>query len=384
MTRHDTTKGPSMPRTIRIGLVGLGFGAEFIPIYQAHPDAELVAVCQRSPDQLAAIADHFGVEKRFTSYEEMLADPDIDAIHINTPIGSHADQAVAALDAGKHVACTVPMAVTLEDCARVVEAQERSGKHYMMMETAVYTREFLYAQDLVKSGRLGRIQFLRGAHMQEMAGWPDYWRELPPMHYATHAVAPLLALAGAEAESVRCVGSGAVRRDDGSGGPPFAVQSAVFTMRDSDLAMEVTRSLYDVAREYVESFDVYGSLMSYEWQQLEREHPVVFTGEDGERVSVPDYADRLPEEIRSFTEHGVYDADSNQHLSFTQGSGHGGSHPHLAHEFLSAILEDRAPFPDARTAANWTSAGICAHESAVSGREVALPAYGRREAEANV
>ncbi|GAA2238412.1 Gfo/Idh/MocA family oxidoreductase [Herbiconiux moechotypicola] len=364
-----------MTRAVRIGIVGLGFGAEFIPIYQAHPGAELVAVCQRSAAQLERVADHFGVHARYTSFEEMLEDPDIDAVHINTPIGFHADQAVAALDAGKHVACTVPMAVSLEDCARVVGAQQRSGKHYMMMETAVYTREFFYAQELVSSGKLGRIQFLRGAHMQEMAGWPDYWRELPPMHYATHAIAPLLALAEAEAESVRCIGSGMVRRDDGSGGPPFAVQSALFALRDSDLAMEVTRSLYDVAREYVESFDVYGSLMSYEWQQLEREAPVVFRGEEGERVSIPDYADRLPDEIRAFTTRGVYDTAENQHLSFTQGSGHGGSHPHLAHEFVSAILEDRAPFPDAFTAANWTAAGIAAHHSAVSDLEVAVPNF---------
>lgn len=365
-----------MTRKVRIGIVGLGFGAEFIPIYQAHPDAELVAVCQRSREQLDAVAEHFGVPSRYASYEEMIADPEIDAIHINTPIDSHADLSVAALEAGKHVACTVPMAVTLEDCRRVVEAQERSGAKYMMMETAVYTREFLYARDLLESGELGRIQFLRGAHMQEMAGWPDYWRELPPMHYATHAVAPLLALAGAEAATVRCVGSGLVDRTDGSGGPPFAVESAVFTLRDSDLGMEVTRSLYDVAREYVESFDVYGSLRSYEWQQLEREHPVVFTGERGERVEVPDYADRLPESIRTYTQHGVYDAEENRHLSFTQGSGHGGSHPHLAHEFVRAIVEDREPFPNARTAANWTSAGICAHESATTGREVELPVFG--------
>ena len=373
-----------MTRKIRIGIVGLGFGAEFIPIYQAYPDAELVAVSQRSHDQLNRVADHFGVERRYSDYEEMLQDPDIDAIHVNTPIGFHADQSVAALDAGKHVACTVPMAVSLEDCDRVVDAQRRSGKHYMMMETAVYTREFLYAQELVRSGRLGRIQFLRGAHMQEMAGWPDYWRELPPMHYATHAVAPLLALAGAQADRVTCVGSGSVRRDDGSGGPPFAVQSALFSLRDSDLAMEVTRSLYDVAREYVESFDVYGSETSYEWQQLEREDPVVFTGERGERVTVPDYAHLLPEEIRAFTTRGVYDAEENHHLSFTQGSGHGGSHPHLAHEFLSAILEDRPPVPDAVTAANWTAAGICAHESAMTGREVALPVHERKAVDSHV
>ncbi|GAA1894613.1 Gfo/Idh/MocA family protein [Asanoa iriomotensis] len=367
-----------MTRKVRIGIVGLGFGAEFIPIYQAHPHAELVAVCQRTEGSLHQIADHFGIPGRHTSIESMLADPDIDAIHINTPIAAHADHSIAALEAGKHVACTVPMATSLADCARIVQAQQDSGKSYMMMETAVYTREFLYAKDLRDSGALGPIQFLRGAHMQEMAGWPDYWLDLPPMHYATHAVAPLLALAEREAGSVRCLGSGRVRHAADRGGPPFAVETALFRLRDSDLAMEVTRSLFDVAREYVESFDVYGERMSYEWQQIEREQPVVFTGEDGKRVEMPDYADRLPEPIREYTTRGVYDATMNTHLSFKQGGGHGGSHPHLAHEFVSAIIEGRAPFPDASAAANWTSAGICAHESAMrGGDEIALPEFGR-------
>ncbi|GAB1823831.1 Gfo/Idh/MocA family protein [Herbidospora sp. RD11066] len=365
-----------MTDKVRVALAGLGFGAEFIPIYQAHPNAELVAVCQRSEGPLNELADHFGIEGRHTDYDEMLADPTIDAVHINTPIQAHAEQSIKALNAGKHVACTVPMAISLDDCARVVAAQEASGRAYMMMETAVYTREFLLARQMFDSGELGRIQFLRGAHMQEMAGWPAYWETMAPMHYATHAVAPLLALAGAEAASVRCVGSGRVGGRDPEAGLHFAAESAVFTLRDSDVAMEVTRSLYDVAREYVESFDVYGSLKSYEWQQLERERPVVFTGEDGQRVEVPDFAHLLPEEIRPFTTGGVYDADENQHLSFTQGGGHGGSHPHLAHEFLTAILEGRRPFPDVYQAANWTSAGICAHESALRNTEIELPRYG--------
>lgn len=360
---------------VRIGLVGLGFGAEFIPIYQAHPDAELVAVAQRSEADLTAIADHFGIARRYTSLEAMLADPDIDAIHINTPIGAHADNAVASLNAGKHVACTVPMATTINDVKRVVAAQEASGKSYMMMETSVYTREFIYAKRLVDNPAFGRIQFLRGAHMQEMAGWPDYWRQLPPMHYATHAVAPLLALAGREAQSVRAIGSGRVTSNDPSAPPTFAVETAVFTLRESDLAMEVTRSLFDVAREYMESFDVYGEKMSYEWQQLEAERPLVFTGEASQRVDIPDYADLLPVEIREYTTRGVYDAEENQHLSFTQGAGHGGSHPHMAHEFVRSILEDRPPFPDIYASANWTSAGVSAHESAVTGHEVELPKF---------
>src|SRR5690606_35342274 len=128
--------------------------------------------------------------------------------------------------AGKHVACTVPMATSLEDCRRVIEAQQISGKSYMMMETAVYTREFFYAKELRDSGQLGRIQFLRGRHQQEMAGWPGYWEGLPPMHYATHAVAPLLTLANCEAATVNGLGSGSIdERLAERYGSPYAVES---------------------------------------------------------------------------------------------------------------------------------------------------------------
>ncbi len=366
-----------MSQKVKVALAGLGFGSEFIPIYQQHPQAELVAVCQRTEDKLKKTADYFGIAGRYVRYEEMLEDPQIDAIHINTPIPDHAEQSIQALLAGKHVACTVPMATSIEDCHRIVEAQQRSGKKYMMMETAVFTREFFYVKALRDAGQLGKIQFLRGAHQQEMAGWPGYWEGLPPMHYATHAVSPLLALAGTEAQSVVCLGSGTIASSLVSRyGSPFAVESALFQLKHSPVAMEVTRSLFETAREYVESFDVYGDRMSFEWQQQEHEQPVVFVGEKGSRVQIPDYAHLLPEEIRRFTTQGVYDEKSNQHLSFTQGRGHGGSHPHLAHEFITSITEDRPPFPDVYTSANWTAAGLCAHESAMQGGlKVTLPEF---------
>ena len=65
----------SADKKIRIAIVGLGFGAEFIPIYQAHPDANLVAVCQRDPKKLSAIASALGIEKSYSNYDEMLRDP---------------------------------------------------------------------------------------------------------------------------------------------------------------------------------------------------------------------------------------------------------------------------------------------------------------------
>ena len=65
------------------------------------------------------------------------------------------------------------------------------------------------------------------------------------------------------------------------------------------------------------------------------------------RVPVPDFAHLLPAPIQRFTTKGVYDAEDETHLSFTQGGGHGGSHPHLVHAWLSAIKGDRPALPDA-------------------------------------
>ena len=362
---------------VNVAIIGLGFGAEFIPIYQRHPNAELWAICQRNEDHLNEIGDQFGVDRRFTSYEALLREPDLDAVHINTPIAAHAPMSLAALEAGKHTACTVPMATTVEACLRLVEARDRAGKVYMMMETALYTREYLYAKELVDSGKLGKIQFLRGSHQQNMGlpGWPSYWYGFPPMHYATHAVSPLLEISGGWAESVVCFGSGRIKEDYIEHyNAPFAIETALVKLRDSDLACEVTRSLFDTIRQYRESFDVYGTKLSFEWEQLIGEGPVIYSGyEEAERIEAPDYGHRLPEEIASFTQAGVYD-DEHEHTSFIQGGGHGGSHPHLAHEFIQAILENRLSAADARRAANWTMTGICAHTSALQGgQRITIP-----------
>jgi len=372
-------------KKVRVAIIGLGFGAEFIPIYQAHPNAEMYAICRRNKVELERCQKQFGVPKAYTDYDELLKDPNIDAVHINSPIPDHAPQTIKALKAGKHVACTVPMATSKEEIRQIVELQRQTGKVYMMMETVVYSREYLFVKELYDRGVLGRIQFLRGSHQQDMDGWPGYWPGLPPMWYATHCVSPCLAILSdpakgkiAMAESVVCHGSGRIREEYiPKYNSPFAIETATFKIKDHDVVAEVTRSLYDVARQYRESFDVMASNVSFEWQQLDGEEPVLHMRGLPEpqiprRVKVPDYAGRLPEPIRKFTG-AIHDAT---HLSFVQGGGHGGSHPHLAHNFLMAVLGEQPAFPDAPTAANWTLVGICAHESAMKGGErVIIPQY---------
>ena len=137
-----------------------------------------------------------------------------------------------------------------------------------------------------------------------------------------------------------------------------------------------SRLLFETARQYRESFDVYGDKVTFEWQQVEGEEPILHRGEKPERVKVPDFAHLLPEPIQRFTTKGVYSLEEEKHLSFIQGGGHGGSHPHLAHAWLSAIRGDRPALPDAPTSANWTMVGICAHQSAMKGGErVMIPKF---------
>ncbi|MBL7877170.1 MAG: Gfo/Idh/MocA family oxidoreductase, partial [Cyclobacteriaceae bacterium] len=171
-----------MTKKINVAIVGLGFGAEFIPIYKKHPNANLVAICQRNAQKLSEIGDAFGIEKRFTSYDDLIKDPTIEAVHINTPIPDHGIQSIKALKAGKHVACTVPMATTLKECEEIVRLAKEKNLTYMMMETVVYAREFLFMKELYDKGELGKLQFIKASHQQDMDGWPNYWPGLPPMY----------------------------------------------------------------------------------------------------------------------------------------------------------------------------------------------------------
>ncbi len=361
-------------------MIGLGFGAEFIPIYKAYPGADIVALCRRNEDELNKCADEFGIEKRYTRYEDVLADPDIDFVHINSPIPDHAWMSLKALDAGKHVMCTVPMATTIDECQQIVDKVKETGLKYMMAETVVYSREFLFIKQLYENGELGKIQHLAASHPQDMDGWPSYWEEMIPMHYATHVVSPCLGLVNGLAEYVSCFGSGTVRDDIAQkSGNVFALQSAHVKIQNTDLTAHLSRCLYDVARQYRESFDVYGTKKSFEWTLVENEPHVIHTAkkpepEIPEKIAVPDFAHLLPEEIQRFTRpQEIHDAD---HLSCIQGGRHGGSHPHMVHEFISALNEDRDPWPNAVTAANWTCVGICAHESSTKGGEIVrLPEF---------
>ena len=210
------------------------------------------------------------------------------------------------------------MATTIEECEEICKVVDETGLKYMMAETVVYSREFLYIKELYDNGELGKIQYLAASHPQDMDGWPEYWERMIPMHYATHVVSPCLGMVDGLAEYVSCLGT--VRDDIAQeSGNQFAVETCHIKFRIATHLRTFGAFLYDVARQYRESIDVYGTKKSFEWTLVENEPSIVHVAkrpeaEIPEQVKILDYAHLLPEPIQKFTQ-SIEDAD---HLSFVQ------------------------------------------------------------------
>lgn len=374
---------------IDVAVVGARFGAEFVPIYRSHPAVGRVAVVDVDPAVATGVADRYGAHESFDSISALLASDRYDAVHVATPVRFHVEHVVAVLESGRHAACAVPMATSIEGIRRIIAAQESSGRNYMMMETMVFGREFFYARELHVSGQLGPLTYLRGTHIQDLDGFPRYWAGYPPMTYSTHALSPLLALAGARVQRAYGLGSGRLTADRvGDFDNPYPLETALFRLDRDDLVAEVTVAFYQVARRYQEGFSVYGQDRGLEWPQVSNEDGFTLfeleprspdrrgRGASAVTVSTPDRADLLPPELAPFTQRHRYEPGGGR-PAVDLGSGHSGSHPHLVHEFICSIVEGRRPAVDTVTAATWTAPGIAGHESAMrEGEPVDVPDFG--------
>ena len=252
---------------LTVAVVGLGFGAAFLPLYLSHPRVARLVAVDSDPERLAQAAATFGIQETARDIRDVLDDPTVDAVHLLTPVSTHADLTVTALDAGKHVGCAVPLATSLADARRVLEAQARSGRTYMMMETAVFGREHRAIARMLATGDLGEVTHYRGFHIQNLDGFPAYWQGFPPMHYATHALAPILSLLGTTVQRVTGTGSGrlAPHRRIGSYTNDFPIEVALFTMHEPPVVADVTVAFSQTARAYVEGYNVYGTRRGVEW-----------------------------------------------------------------------------------------------------------------------
>ncbi|MGQ9609697.1 MAG: Gfo/Idh/MocA family protein [bacterium] len=203
-----------MDKQLKVGIVGAPRGSGFVRAIQTVTETELAAICDIREDVLNRIADQFGIEKRYTNYEEMV-DSDLDIIIVSTPMPLHTPQAVMALQRGKHVITEVPAATDLEQCWQLVEAVGKSNCKYMMAENYTYMKPNVLVREIARRGVFGDIYFGEGEYIHELKElneitvWRRKWQTgRNGCTYPTHSLGPVLQWFQDRVVSVCCMGSG--------------------------------------------------------------------------------------------------------------------------------------------------------------------------------
>ena len=163
-----------------IGIIGCGKIAQVrhIPEYAEHKDAKLLGFYDINQERAAALAKQYG-GTAYATVEELLANPDIDAVSVCAANFAHAELTIAALNAGKHVLCEKPMAITLAECEAMVEAAKKNGKYLMIGHNQRLAKAHAMARKLIVDGLIGDIVTFRTTFGH---GGPETWSVDPGLN----------------------------------------------------------------------------------------------------------------------------------------------------------------------------------------------------------
>jgi len=144
--------------TIKIGIIGAGSIARFrhLPETAMNPQAEIGAICDIVPHRANEMAKKYDCQP-FTDYRDMIQQPDLDAIIVAATNTTHAEMSIASLMSGKHVMCEKPMATSLEDGAKMMEAAKKAGKKLMIAHNQRLEPAHIKAKEIIQSGKLGKV-----------------------------------------------------------------------------------------------------------------------------------------------------------------------------------------------------------------------------------
>jgi len=392
---------------VSLGIVGAGqFAGQFASLFKAHPDVDRVLVTDLVDGRAAELVEREGLDGVADSFDELLAS-DVDAIALFTQRWTHGPLVVAALNAGKHVYSAVPMAISTDEIAAIIDAVRATGLVYMMGETSQYNPATVFAREKVAEGAFGRVFYAEGDYVHDMdlgfyAAYEysggENWKataSYPPMLYPTHSIGGVLGAIPGHAVSVSCIG---VRDDRGDGvfdrqisqfDNDFSNASALFELDNGGVMRinEMRRVGYpSPIRE--SRFRYFGTEASFEqlatvslWQDKEG---VVDVSEQLEAAASLDHDDpslaHVDPELRQAFVSGyapIHDVSRIPVELRALPNGHEGSHHYLVDDFVRAVVTGTLPPVNAWVAARYTLPGIVAHESALRGGErLPVPDFG--------
>jgi predicted dehydrogenase len=378
-----------------IGVVGAGqFGSQFAHLFNLHPGVSAVHVVDELPERAAEAVDRYGLAGSQASFEALLAS-DVGAVAIFTQRWTHGPLVEQALRAGKHVYSAVPMAISEDEIARIIDAVRDTGLVYMMGETSYYNPATVYARKQLAEGKFGRIFYAEGDYVHDMDlgfyeayqySGGDRWKETasyPPMLYPTHAVGGVLGAVPAHAVSVSCVGvkddrnDGVFDKDVSMFGNDFSNATALFELNDGGVMRTNEMRRVGYPSHIRESrFRFFGTEASFEqlakvtvWQDKRNVHDISEQLETRPSISLddPSLANVAPELRDAFVSGlaPVHDPERLPREFRGAPNGHEGSHHFLVDDFVTAVNNRTLPPVNAWVAARFTLPGIVAHQSAL-------------------
>ena len=389
---------------IRIAIIGCGrFAKNFVPLFKSHPEVESVCVCDLIRERAEEYSAKFDVPV-IDSFEEALADGNINAVAIFTQRFKHGQMVIAALKAGKHVYSAVPCSLSIDEI-REIEAIVRATRlTYSMGETGFYRPAAIFCRKMYKEGRFGSFVYaeaqynhdIRNMEMSFRSSGGERWREyagIPPMFYPTHSTSMILStMPGVYATAVSAQGYVSTQTDIyGTNGQnlysnPFANTAMLIKLSNGGVArISENRNVgWRAPETYISQY--YGTDGCYEFAVAHH----YFSHWDPERsgsVIMKDVSEELlPESViaalRSDYAAGVQAiADGagfhetspiqrTEHLpdSFKDlPNGHNGTHQYLIDDFCRAYASGKLSPTNIWAVARYNIPGLVAHQSALQG-----------------
>ncbi|MFD4960348.1 Gfo/Idh/MocA family protein [Microbacterium sp. NPDC058389] len=391
-----------------LGIVGAGqFAGQFATLFHHHPGISAVHVTDVLPERADALVAQTGIAGTFESFDAMLASDAVDAVAIFTQRWTHGPLVVKALRAGKHVYSAVPMAISVDEIAAIIEAVRETGLTYMMGETSYYNPATVFARGKRERGEFGRLFYAEGDYVHDMdLGFYDAYRysggenwkataSYPPLWYPTHSIGGVLGAWPTYAVAVSAVGvvddrgDGVFDRDISQFGNDFSNATALFELAaGGSMRINEFRRVGFPSHRRESRFRWFGTDGTFEqvttasfWQTRDTVDDVSSLIDTHASLSLddPSLAHVSPALRDAFVSGYAAIHDIERVPAELRGlhNGHEGSHHFLVDDFVRAVESQLLPPVNAWTAARFTLPGVIAHESARRGGErLIVPDFG--------
>lgn len=148
---------------IKIGIVGGKFAGNFhAEVWALIPDAQIFAIADLDDEARKSFREKYSVKQEYKTYQELVTDNEIDVVDICLPNFLHAEVAISAMEAGKHVICEKPIATTLADAEKIAAVQKKTGRYYFYAEDWIFAPALVRAKEIIKEGGIGKPLYCKG------------------------------------------------------------------------------------------------------------------------------------------------------------------------------------------------------------------------------